>query len=240
MTNDFFNPNNPQFMADQDMMNELSDDERIKVSLKVLVGYLIAIIVGLTLCFLLSGCVTEKVVYEHIHHYQQADTMATEALIDRRMQSWHAQIDSSWRQRMDEYRAEWFSHEDQKETVTETITTTVDSLGRQIRTEQRTTERNLSKMQQQTEQRLSQAFEARLTVVVDSVNGLWQQRLTQVQTHFEQQLDQERMTATKTEHLPWYSRLWNRLRGFLFCAVLAALLFLTRHLWLSWCIKLFR
>ena len=192
------------------------------------------------LLFLFFSCSpTEKVVYEHIHHYQRADTMATEASHDTNVTTTSAQLDSIARHLFNEYRAEWFSYEDQKETVTETVTTTVDSLGRQIRTEQRTTERNLSRMQQQTEQRLSQKFEQRLQTAISTHDSIWQQRLSQVQAHWEQQTDQQSMTATKTEQ-PWYKRLWNQLQSFIVCAAVVALLMVTRRLWWPWCMNMFR
>lgn len=192
------------------------------------------------IAFLASCAPTEKVVYEHIHHYQQADSMATEATHDTHVSNTTALMDSIARHVFNEYRASWFSHEDEKEVTTETITTTVDSLGRQIRTEQRTTERNLSRMQQQTEQRLTQEFEQRLQTAIEHHDSLWQQRLTQVQAHWEQQLDRENTTATKTEHQPWYTRWWQTLKGYLLCAAVVLLLIATRRIWWPLCIGLFR
>ena len=189
---------------------------------------------------LLSCSPTEKVVYEHIHHYQQADTMATEAASDTHVTETSLNFDSIARSVFNEYSASWFSHEDNREVTTETITTTVDSLGRQIRTEQRTTERNLSKLQQQTEQRLTQEYEQRLQMAIQQQDSVWQERMSRIQAHWEQQFDNENSSATKTEHQPWYTRLWNRLQGYLLCIAVAALLFLTRGLWWPWCINLFR
>ena len=199
---------------------------------------LCSIIVGI-----LSGCATPKVVERHHHHYEEADTLAVQAQVDKHLNSWHAQMDSSWRQRMEEYSASLFSNEDQKEKVTETITTFVDSLGREVRQEQRTTDRSLSRMQQQTEQRLSREFEARLSVVVDSVNDIWQQRFEQYQTHFEQ-------TDSTNSHvqsgsaafgeLPWYKRWWQTLKDYLLLAGIVLLIIATRRIWWPWCKKLFR
>lgn len=199
---------------------------------------LCSIIVGI-----LSGCATPKVVERHHHHYEEADTLAVQAQVDKHLNSWHAQMDSSWRQRMEEYSASLFSNEDEKEKVTETITTFVDSLGREVRQEQRTTERSLSRMQQQTEQRLSREFEARLSVVVDSVNDIWQQRFEQYQTHFEQ-------TDSTNSHvqsgsaafgeLPWYKRWWQTLKDYLLIAGIVLLIIATRRIWWPWCKRLFR
>jgi hypothetical protein len=191
--------------------------------------------------FTLVCCTTPKTVENHHHHYEQADTLAVQAQIDRRLSSWHAQMDSSWRQSWQEYSASWFSHDDEKEKVTETITTFVDSLGREVRQEQRTTERSLSRMQQQTEQRLSREFEQRMSVIVDSLNDIWQQRFERYQTHWEQtdSTHVKETPATKTE-LPWYKRWWQTLKDYLLIAGIVALLIITRSIWWPWCKKLFR
>ena len=188
-------------------------------------------------------CTTPKIVEQHHHHYEQADTLAIQAQVDKQLTSWHAQMDSSWRQSWQEYSASLFSNEDQKEKVTETITTWTDSLGREMRQEQRTTERSLSRMQQQTEQRLSREFEARLSTALDSVNDIWQQRFDAMQTHFEQ-------TDSTNSHvqsgsaafgeLPWYKRWWQTLKDYLLMAGIVLLVIATRRIWWPWCKKLFR
>jgi hypothetical protein len=189
----------------------------------------------------LTGCTTPKIVEQHHHHYEQADTLAIQAMVDKQLNSWHAQMDSSWRQRMEEYSASMTSNEDQKEKVTETITTFVDSLGREVRQEQRTTERSLSRMQQQTEQRLSREFEMRFRTALDSVNDIWQQRFNAVKGHWEQtdSTHVKETPATKTE-LPWYKRWWQTLKDYLLMAGIALLIIATRHIWWPWCKKLFR
>jgi hypothetical protein len=191
----------------------------------------------------LTGCTTPKIVEQHHHHYEQADTLAVQARIDRAMNSWHAQMDSSWRQRMAEYSTSWFSHEDQKEKVTETITTFVDSLGREVRQEQRTTERSLSRMQQQTEQRLSHEFEMRLSTALDSVNDIWQQRFERYQTHWEQADSTDSHVQSGSAafgELPWYKRWWQTLKDYLLIAGIVLLIIATRRIWWRWCKKLFR
>lgn len=187
---------------------------------------LCSIIVGI-----LSGCATPKVVERHHHHYEEADTLAVQAQVDKHLNSWHAQMDSSWRQRMEEYSASLFSNEDEKEKVTETITTFVDSLGREVRQEQRTTERSLSRMQQQTEQRLSREFEARLSVVVDSVNDIWQQRFNVLQTHFEQTDSTSVKETPVAGALPWYKRWWQTLKDYLLMAGIILFIIATRRIW---------
>jgi len=190
--------------------------------------------------FLLFCCSTPKAIENHHHHYEQADTLAIQAQVDKQLKSWHAQMDSSWRQSCQDYSASWFSHDDQKEKVTETITTFVDSLGREVRQEQRTTERSLSRMQQQTEQRLSREFEQRMSVVVDSLNDIWQQRFERYQTHWEQtdSTHVKETPATKTE-LPWYKRWWQTLKDYLLIAGIIALLIITRSIWWPWLRKMF-
>ena len=201
---------------------------------------IVAIIVSLAL----TGCTTPKIIEQHHHHYEQADTLAIHAQVDKRINSWHEQMDSSWRQRMDEYSASWFSHDDQKEHITETITTYIDSLGREVRQEQRTTDRSLSKMQQQTEQRLTREFEARLSTVVDSVNDVWQQRFNALKAHFEQSdttsysVQSGGILAADT--LPWYKRWWQTLKDYLLMVGIVLLIIATRRIWWPWCKKLFR
>lgn len=191
--------------------------------------------------FLLLCCSTPKAIENHHHHYEQADTLAIQAMVDKHLNSWHAQMDSSWQQSWQEYSASLFSNEDEKEKVTETITTWTDSLGREMRQEQRTTERSLSRMQQQTEQRLSREFEMRLSTALDSVNDIWQQRFERYQTHWEQKdsTHVKETPATKTE-LPWYKRWWQTLKDYLLMAGIVLLIIATRRIWWPWCKKLFR
>ena len=198
------------------------------------IGLLIAFVIGLIVCALI-GC-TPKITEQHYHHYEQADTLAIQKHIDGRMQAWQQRTDSSWRQRMEEYSASWFSHDDEKEKVTESILTWTDSLGREMRQEQRTTERSLSRMQQQTEQRLISEFEQRMSAAMDSVNGIWQERFNSLQTHYEQSDSSNNSTITASatgDNRPWYKRWWQTIEGIIIGAVIAALLYLTRNLWLK-------
>lgn len=181
---------------------------------------------------MLACCATPKAVEHHHHHSEQADTMAVKAQVDRLMTSWHTQIDSSLRQRMEEYSASWLSHDDQKEKVTETITTFVDSLGREVRQEQRTTERSLSRLQQQTEQRLTREMEVRLSTVIDSINDVWQQRYDALQTHWEQNDSTHiKETPVAGAALPWYKRWWQTVKDYLLMAAILALLIITWKWW---------
>ena len=226
------------------MMKDMTFEERIRLCVLQVISFFCVLAIALVVCAVVSlftGCTTPKVVENHHHHYEQADTLAIQAQVDKRLNSWHEQMDSSWRQSWQEYSASLFSNEDQKEKVTETITTFVDSLGREVRQEQRTTERSLSRLQQQTEQRLSREFEARLSVVVDSLNDIWQQRFNAVKGHWEQtdSTHVKETPATKTE-LPWYKRWWQTLKDYLLMAGIVALLIITSGIWWPWCKKLFR
>ena len=226
------------------MMKDMTFEERIRLCVLQVISFFCVLAIALVVCAVVSlftGCTTPKVVENHHHHYEQADTLAIQAQVDKRLNSWHEQMDSSWRQSWQEYSASLFSNEDQKEKVTETITTFVDSLGREVRQEQRTTERSLSRLQQQTEQRLSREFEARLSVVVDSLNDIWQQRFNAVKGHWEQtdSTHVKETPATKTE-LPWYKRWWQTLKDYLLIAGIVTLLIITRSIWWPWCKKLFR
>lgn len=226
------------------MMKDMTFEDRLRLCVLQVISFFCVLAIALVACAVISlftGCTTPKIVENHHHHYEQADTLAIQAQVDKRLNSWHEQMDSSWRQRMEEYSASMTSNEDQKEKVTETITTFVDSLGREVRQEQRTTERSLSRMQQQTEQRLSREFEQRLYVVTDSLNDIWQQRFERYQTHFEQtdSTNVKETPATKTE-LPWYKRWWQTLKDYLLIAGIVALLIITRSIWWPWCKKLFR
>ena len=196
---------------------------------------------AITVFVLLFSCTTPKVIEQHHHHYEVADTLAIQAQIDKRMSGWHAQMDSSWTQRWQEYSASWFTHDDQKEHITETITTFIDSLGREVRQEQRTTDRSLSRLQQQTEQRLTRELEMRLSVAIDSVNGIWQQRFDALQTHIEQN-DSTSLHSNPTPSVktPWYKRWWQTIKDYLLIAAIIAVLLLTRKYWLQWFINIIR
>lgn len=226
------------------MMKDMTFEEHVRFCVVKVISFFCVLAIALVVCTVISmltGCTTPKAIEQHHHHYEQADTLAVQAMVDKHLNSWHAQMDSSWRQRMEEYSASMTNNEDQKEKVTETITTFVDSLGREVRQEQRTTERSLSRMQQQTEQRLTHEFEQRISVVVDSVNDIWQQRFERYQTHWEQtdSTHVKETPATRTE-FPWYKRWWQTLKDYLLMAGIVLLIIATRRIWWPWCKKLFR
>ena len=189
MFDEIYNPLHMMQQPEDDMMKDMTFEDRFRFCVLQVISFFCMLVITLVVCAVVSlftGCTTPKTVENHHHHYEHADTLAVQAMVDKQLNSWHEQMDSSWRQRMEEYSASMTSNEDQKEKVTETITTFVDSLGREVRQEQRTTERSLSRMQQQTEQRLSREFEMRLSTALDSVNDIWQLRFERYQTHWKQ------------------------------------------------------
>lgn len=244
MFDNFYNPLHMMQQPEDDPLKDMTFEDRLQLCVLQVISFFCVLAITLVVCAIISlftGCTTPKAIENHHHHYEQADTLAIQAQVDKQLTSWHAQMDSSWRQSWQEYSASWFSHDDQKEKVTETITTWTDSLGREMRQEQRTTERSLSRLQQQTEQRLSREFEQRISVVVDSVNDIWQQRFERYQTHWEQKdsTHVKETPATKTE-LPWYKRWWQMLKDYLLIAGIILFIIATRRIWWPWCKKLFR
>ena len=244
MFDEIYNPFHMVTSTEEDPLKEFTFKECVWLCVLQVISFFCVLAIALVVCAIISlftACTTPKAIENHHHHYEQADTLAVQAMVDKQLNSWHAQMDSSWRQSWQEYSASLSSNEDQKEKVTETITTWTDSLGREMRQEQRTTERSLSRMQQQTEQRLSREFEMRLSTELDSVNDIWQQRFNAVKGHWEQtdSTHVKETPATKTE-LPWYKRWWQTLKDYLLMAGIIALLVMTRRIWWPWCKKLFR
>lgn len=234
MFDNFYNPFHMMQQPEDDMMKDMTFDERIRFCVLQVISFfcvLAIVLAAYAVISLFTGCTTPKIVENHHHHYEQADTLAIQAQVDKQLTSWHAQMDSSWRQSMEEYSASLFSNEDQKEKVTETITTWTDSLGREMRQEQRTTERSLSRMQQQTEQRLTREFEQRMSMVVDSLNDIWQQRFEHYQTHWEQKDSTHVKETPVAGELPWYKRWWQTLKDYLLIAGIIAVLVTTRNIW---------
>lgn len=198
--------------------------------------------VGVLLCLLallvmitVSGCTTPKVTDSVHHHYAEADTMAVQALVDGRMQAVREQMMQELTAKIQTQQTEQNSQEQQKERVTETITTWVDRLGRQMRQEQRTTERDISRQQQLREERMTKEWENRLQTVTDSMNAVWQERFDSVSVHREQQ-DSTSVhdEPVPGDNRPWYKRWWSAIRWMLLGAVVAAVLWFTRKLWLPW------
>ena len=237
MFDNFCNPFHMMQQPEDDMMKDMTDRERIRFCVLQVISFFWVVFATLLFSFiilLLTGCSASKIIEKHHHHTVQADTLAVQAMVDKQLNSWHEQMDSSWRQSWQEYSASLFSNEDQKEKVTETITTFVDSLGREVRQEQRTTERSLSRMQQQTEQRLSREFEQRLSVVIDSLNDIWQQRFERYKTHWEQADNTDSHVQSGSAafgELPWYKRWWQTLKDYLLMAAILALLIITWKWW---------
>lgn len=230
MIDKYFNPF--QSLNDPDQYKGLSDEERIRMAAMQTIGYIAILVIGLLLCALFGSCTTQKVIEQHHHHTYQADTLAMQAAIDSRLSSWNEQMDSTVKQAFQQYSSEWFSHEDEKETVTETVTSWVDSLGRQMRQEQRTTERTFSREQQQREQQLTREFESRLQSAIQHQDSIWQLRYQQLKTHLEQS-DSTSSTVQRgsasLDNRPWYKRWWDHLRFILLGAAIATALYIVKR-----------
>lgn len=150
--------------------------------------YFLAIVTG---CLMMVGCTTPKVIEQHHHHYEALDTQAVEARMDKKMNAWRNEMDSTFRMFTNQYAASWSANESEQETITETVTSWIDSLGREVRQEQRVTNRDISRQQQQTEERITREVEKRLMSVVDSLNGVWSQRYDSIAAHQTSDIDHQ-------------------------------------------------
>ena len=230
MMDNYFNP----YMISQqesDMYKGLSDEERFKLDVGQLIGYITALAVGLLICAVLGGCTTPKVIEQYHHHTSSVDTLSVQAMVDSRVNSWHEQMDSAIKQSFQQYSAEWFSHEDEKEVTTETVTSWVDSLGRQMRQEQRTTERTISREQQQREERLAQEFETRLQTALSHQDSVWQSKFNALQAHWDQSDSTSvKETPVPADNRPWYQRWWDNLRFVLLGIASGVVLYFSRKI----------
>ena len=192
--------------------------------------WLFAIIL-LTTC---TSCNTkERIVYEHIHHYQQADTLATNVQTDGHSHVEQQQSDSIMRATLSQWMHDFVAQSQEREVTTETLTETIDSLGRVIRQQQRTTERTLSRQEQEHREAIEQQLWQELSRRISSYDSAWQQRLTQLQTHYEQALEQQRQEQTKPQQQSWWQRTWGKIQFAAIVAILAAALWATRKWWLK-------
>lgn len=228
----FLDPITPFDNMENPELKDLSDSQCFLLSLIQAAMYLLAVLAAVLICGLLfSSCTTPKAVEEHHHHHYEADTVAVHAQVDRQLTSWHEEMTQFFQQRLEEYSASWFSHEDQKEVISELITVSTDSVGRTIRQEQRTISRDITRELQQQEQRITQEYEARLRVAIDSVNGIYQQRYDSLASHVAQ-MDSTFVKKTPVgDTRPWYQRLWDNLRAVLIAAAIAAVLWFTRRIY---------
>ena len=150
--------------------------------------YFLAIVTG---CLMMMGCTTPKVIEQHHHHYEALDTQAVEASVDKKMNAWRNEMDSTFKVFTNQYAASWSANESEKEVITETVTSWIDSLGREVRQEQRVTNRDISRQQQQTEERITREVEQRLMSVVDSLDGVWSQRYDSIAAHQTSDIDHQ-------------------------------------------------
>ena len=171
-------------------------------------------IVALAVGAMCTACATQRTVEEHHHHHYEADTMAVQAQVDQKLQSWHYEMDSIWRSFENQYAAQWTASEHEQEIISELITETTDSLGRTVRQEQRTVKRDITRELQQQEQRLTRAYEQMLHTVADSISSEWHQRYDSLSRHVEQldSLSSLSRQSSDTDSRPWYQRWFNNLR----------------------------
>ena len=154
--------------------------------------YFLAIVTG---CLMMMGCSTPKVIEQHHHHYEALDTQAVEARMDKKMNAWRNEMDSTFKVFTNQYAASWSANESEREIITETMTSYIDSLGREVRQEQRVTNRDISRQQQQTEERITREVEQRLMSVVDSLDGVWSQRYDSIAAHQTSDIDHQTSSA---------------------------------------------
>jgi hypothetical protein len=192
---------------------------------------LILILTFIGIIALFFGCTTTRSVEHHHHHTYEADTAAVHAQVDRQLTSWHEDMQAVVSVAVSQQLTQQQQHEHQQETITELITVSTDSVGRTIRQEQRTITRDITRELQQQEQRLTQEYEARLRVVVDSVNDTWSERFDSLASHISQ-MDSTFVKKTPVgDTRPWYRRLWDYLQILFFGFAPILFLYLTRRLW---------
>ena len=227
---DPYNNYNP-YANEPDELKGLSEEERLKVALCTIVGYVLALAIGLCVCALFNSCTTPRAVEEHHHHHYEADTMAVHAQVDRQLSSWHEEMTQFFTERLEQFSSQMQQSEHQQETISELITVSTDSVGRTIRQEQRTITRDITRELQQQEQRITQEYEARLHAAIDSVGSSWQSRYDSLSSHVAQ-LDSTLTKKTPVgDTRPWYQRWRDALEYLIIGAILALALWLTRKWW---------
>ncbi len=181
-------------------------------------------VIFFAVAMLLIGCASPKIIEQHHHYSKEADTLAIEAMVDKRITSWHDEVMTSIHRMMEQTTSEQTTNEQARERITETMTTYVDSLGRTVSQQQRTTERNLSRQWQQREEQMKTAFREELRQALSSHDSLWQQRLDALQTHWEENdsTDASQQPASKANSI-WRIRLITLLTVvvFIIIAILA-------------------
>ena len=174
-------------------------------------------------CIILTACTSPKELEQHHYHYFNSDTLAIKAQVDACLTSWHEEMDSFFRERLEQYIHQQHESEQQHETITENITETIDSLGRKIRQEQRTISRDVTREQQILEQRLTREMEERISTVVDSLNNYWHQRFDSMSAHISK-VDSlsniQKPISADEDNRPWYKRLGSTIRNMLLGAAI--------------------
>ena len=200
-----------------------------------MVGAGLMLLVFVVVMSVLMSCSAPKAVEERQHHRSEVDTMAVRAVVDGRLLEVKEQVKREVVVAIQSQQTEQQSQEQEKERITESITTWVDSLGREMRQEQRTTERDISRQQLMREERVQQAYEQRLLDVVDSMSAAWEERFDSVRAHREAADSAfTAVTPTAEDNRPWWKRWQEAMWWMLIGAVVGAVLWFTRKLWLPW------
>ena len=210
-------------------------EECVCTAIKKVLGFLIGFFVFLLLCAIFCSCSTSKELHEHHVRTIVADMLAEQAQHDTHLSNESIDIDSLVKTLTYQYSAEWFTHEDEKETTTETITTAIDSLGRQLRTEQRTTTRTLSRDEQQRQQQWQQQMEEQWQRRYDRQDSLYRALESRVADHWADSTAQQKNLVKHTDTttaLSWWQRTWAWLRGVLIGIVIAVVVMAARG-WLK-------
>ena len=112
---DYRNPNVPWLQTGYDPNKDQSADDRISAAIINAAVAVIIVLAAILLIGVFSRCTTPRAVEEHHHHHYEADTMAVRHQVDSQLTSWHEEMTQYFQQRLEEYSASWFSHEDQRE-----------------------------------------------------------------------------------------------------------------------------
>lgn len=184
-------------------------------------------------CFV--SCASPRVVDHHEYNAVGMDSARVVQMVDSRVQSVRAHMDSTMRAVTQQVTTQQETSEVERERITETITSWVDSLGREVRQEQRVTDRDVSRQQRLREERLVQEFETRLQQAINRQDSEWNAKLDMLRTHFERtdsiaDLQLKGKAATNATE-SWLDKM-DRAFGWLLIAAIIVLFILTRKYWL--------
>lgn len=229
-----YNPYTSLYQPDNDPCKGMSDEERISLAVKQIVGYILVLAIAMLLCALLSSCSTQQQLTEHHVRTIVADMMAQQSQQDTHVTADSYYLDSALTAQMQIIKSEINAREQQTETVTETVTTAIDSLGRQLRTEQRTTTRILSREEQQHIDHQIQQVEQRWQSRYNHLDSLYRTMESRIQAHWEDSTATHKDVQKQTNAalaIPLWQSLWMQFRGVLIgMAIILFIILGKRHL----------